>query len=209
MARRRALPINLLPSEPRTVLAQQVARWMVEMRCADYGLARSRVLRGLGLRLEQQPTPLEIEAALAEYLQWHQPQQHAERLAQMHHAAAELMRWLEPFQPLLSGSLVRGVAPPDAAVTIQLCGESLEAVWLLLQERGVPLEQDEVELLEANQQRLRVPRLRFMAGVVLLEILLLPPRCRHHPPLCPVEQRPVKRLTRAALLQRLPTPMRP
>ncbi|QEP42633.1 hypothetical protein D5085_05485 [Ectothiorhodospiraceae bacterium BW-2] len=177
----------------RQPLAQLIARTMAEEQIADYHQARNRVLRGQRIPKAQQPTNLEIESALRDYLALFQPE-HPQRLQQRRCEALKLMQLLQPFEPQLTGALVREVVLPDSAVVLHIYGEPPEPVLLRLREHGIEVSQREQELTSTANHRYSVPCLSFYAGETPMEIWCLPQALWRSPPRCPIDTRAVKRV---------------
>ena len=125
----------------RAEVAHVAARLMAEGSVTDYGMAKRKALRQLGLP-EAHPLPPneEVEAALREYHHIFQPDEQAERLAFLRETAIELMQLLAPFNPYLTGSVLDGTAGPHTAIDILLFADSAKEVEIFLLNRGIDVE---------------------------------------------------------------------
>ena len=78
----------------------------------------------------------EVEAALREHLDLFDDE-HGQRVARMRAVALALMEWLEPFRPLATGAVWKGLATEHATIHLQLFCDNTKDVQFLLIDRGV------------------------------------------------------------------------
>src|ERR671922_885522 len=82
----------------RARLAAAAARIMAEDGIDDFALAKRKAARRLGAaETEALPANEEVEAELHAYRALYQPEEHAERIAELRRIALDAMRALEPF----------------------------------------------------------------------------------------------------------------
>ena len=128
----------------RARIAAAAARLMAEDGIDDFALAKRKAARQLGATDAQAlPTNDEIEAELNVYRALYEPEEHAERIAELRTVALEAMRALERFSPYLTGPVLKGTAGPYARIDLQLFPESPKDVELYLLERHIPYETHE------------------------------------------------------------------
>ncbi len=123
----------------RARIAAAAARIMAEDGVDDFGLAKRKAARSLGAaETEALPGNDEIEAELRAYRDLYQPEEHAERIAELRALALQAMTALEQFHPYLTGPVLRGIAGPYAEIDLQLFPESSKELELFLLERNIP-----------------------------------------------------------------------
>ena len=112
---------------------------MAEDGIDDFALAKRKAARQLGATDAQAlPANDEIEAELTAYRALYEPQEHAERIAELRGIALDAMRALECFSPYLTGPVLKGTAGPYAGVELQLFPESPKDVEIYLLDRNIP-----------------------------------------------------------------------
>jgi hypothetical protein len=120
----------------RERIAAAAARIMAEDGVDDFALAKRKAARQLGApETEALPRNDEIEEELRAYRALYQPQEHAERIAELRRIALDAMRALERFNPYLTGPVLKGTAGPYAEIELQLFPESPKDVEIFLLER--------------------------------------------------------------------------
>jgi hypothetical protein len=123
----------------RARIAAAAARLMAEDGIDDFALAKRKAARQLGATDAQVlPANDEIEAELNAYRALYEPQEHAERIAELRAIALDAMRALEGFSPYLTGPVLKGTAGPYAGVELQLFPESPKDVEIYLLDRNIP-----------------------------------------------------------------------
>jgi hypothetical protein len=123
----------------RARIAAAAARIMAEDGVDDFGLAKRKAARSLGAaETEALPGNDEIEAELRAYRDLYQPEEQAERVAELRALALQAMTALEQFHPYLTGPVLRGIAGPYAEIDLQLFPESSKELELFLLERNIP-----------------------------------------------------------------------
>ena len=123
----------------RARIAAAAARLMAEDGIDDFALAKRKAARQLGATDAQAlPANDEIEAELNAYRALYEPEEHAERIAELRSIALDAMRALERFSPYLTGPVLKGTAGPYAGIELQLFPESPKDVEIYLLDRNVP-----------------------------------------------------------------------
>lgn len=142
---RRSRPARILNHHSpalRYELTQAAAR-LISEDGLEYGAAKRKAARQLGLP-DNFPLPgnAEVEEAVRDYHALYQEDEHAERLAWMRRAAADLMRLLAPFRPYLTGSVLEGTATRHSRIDLLLYPDSAKEVEIFLLDRGMPFHHD-------------------------------------------------------------------
>jgi hypothetical protein len=123
----------------RARIAAAAARLMAEEGIDDFALAKRKAARQLGATDAQAlPANDEIEAELNAYRALYEPEEHAERIAELRSIALDAMRALKRFSPYLTGPVLKGTAGPYAGIELQLFPESPKDVEIYLLDRNVP-----------------------------------------------------------------------
>lgn len=122
----------------RARIAAAAARIMAEDGIDDFALAKRKAARRLGAaETEALPANEEVEAELHAYRALYQPQEHAERIAELRRIALDAMQALEQFNPYLTGPVLRGIAGRYAEIELQLFPQSAKEVELFLLDRSI------------------------------------------------------------------------
>ena len=128
----------------RREIAALAARMMAEDGIADFGFAKRKAARQLGVSLsEALPNNAEIEAELRTWQALYQDDEQPERLHQMRRTAVEVMRMLAPFRPYLTGGALDGTAGRYAEVEIELYPESAKEVEIFFLNQSLAYEHRE------------------------------------------------------------------
>jgi hypothetical protein len=130
---------NTRQTGTRARIAAAAARLMAEDGIDDFALAKRKAARQLGATDAQAlPTNDEIEAELNAYRALYEPEEHAERIAELRGIALDAMCALEHFRPYLTGPVLKGTAGPYAGIELQLFPESPKDVEIYLLDRNIP-----------------------------------------------------------------------
>ena len=117
---------------------------MAEDGIDDYAMAKRKAARQLGATDAQAlPANDEIEAELHAYRALYEPEEHAERIAELRRVALDAMRALARFSPYLTGPVLKGTAGPYSGIDLQLFPESPKDVELYLLDRNIPYDTHE------------------------------------------------------------------
>lgn len=128
----------------RARIAAAAARLMAEDGIDDYAMAKRKAARQLGATDAQAlPANDEIEAELHAYRALYEPEEHAERIAELRRVALDAMRALARFSPYLTGPVLKGTAGPYSGIDLQLFPESPKDVELYLLDRNIPYDTHE------------------------------------------------------------------
>jgi hypothetical protein len=186
--------------ELREKLAQEAARLMVEGGIEDFGLAKRKAAERLGVRgAGALPSNAQIEARRAEWQRIFEPE-HDARLADLRRVAVETMEWLEAFRPRLVGAVLAGTAMINSAVELHVFTDEPERVAAVLAERGVLLRDCQRRYRFGRDVVEQVPGFSFVWRGEQVDVLVFNERGAHHAPLSPVDQKPMRRAARGAVL---------
>lgn len=159
----------------------------------DLSSALQRAAQEAGLSAQRVDVPAaELRAAVDEYRGLFRPQQ-LQRLDQQRRMALDAMQTFAELQPRLSGSLVHGDGPLDR-IRLIVEADTPEQVLLLLSDRRIPWQEDEVSLQFAGNRRDPRPLFRFVAGDAQLELVVLGRTDRSNPPRDPLDKGPLAML---------------
>lgn len=184
-------------AQQRILLAQTAARLMAETGLRDFAAAKHKAAEKLGLQHSRNlPGNEEIEAALREYQQLFQLESQGRQLRALRQTAVKAMKLLSPFSPRLVGPVLNGTADQYSPIYLHLFADTAEEVGIFLMEHSIPFEQaDRRVQYSGGREELR-PLYRFIAGETALELTVYPPQGVRHPPLSPVDRKPMKRANR-------------
>ncbi len=140
--------------DARNAIAIQAARLMAQDGIEDYGMAKRKAARQLGMpdtcRL---PNNDEIDVALHEYQSIYQNEDQGRRIKALREQATRVMRELARFNPHLTGSVLSGTAGPYAAIHMQLFTDDTKAVELFLLDRKISYKSGQTRLYAGQEQR--------------------------------------------------------
>lgn len=128
----------------RQEIAQSAARLMYEEGISDYGRAKRKAIKSLGLLHDVPlPTNAEIDMALREYHALYSDENDLAHLVNLRQAALHTMRLLQKFQPHLTGVVMEGTAGPHADTDIHVFAESAKELEIFLLNQNIPYHTDE------------------------------------------------------------------
>ena len=123
----------------RRAVASAAARLMAEDGIGDYGAAKRKAARNLGIgEGEALPSNDEVADELRAYHAIFQEDEQKLRLLELRGAALEVMRFLADFRPYLTGSVLDGTAARYAEIEIDLYADSAKDVEIDLLSRNMP-----------------------------------------------------------------------
>ena len=199
MSRRRSSP--WLSEELRQELADEAARLMAEHGIADFSLAKRKAAERLGVRAGGAlPSNGEIHERLAERQRTFEPAAHHDRLGRLRTVAAQAMDLLAAFRPKLVGAVLDGTATQSSAIELQVFSDSPEAVAGVLESRGYRLRDTQRRYRFGRNDVDLVPGFTLNVEDEEVEVIVFPERGSSHAPLSPVDGKPMRRASRAAVL---------
>jgi hypothetical protein len=120
-------------SNLRRHIAYIAARMMAEDGIADYGAAKTKAARQVGLSDSTLlPDNQEVEEALREYQGLYQRDEQPSHLRRLREVAVKVMREFESFRPALVGSVLSGTAGQHSDVNLQLFTDDSKALTMFL-----------------------------------------------------------------------------
>ena len=174
----------------RRQVAYEAARLMADEGAADPRWALQKAAARVGLRDRRDwPDAAEVDEALREQQRLFRPRQ-PDHLRALRQTALRAMEALARFRPRLVGPVLDGSADAQSRVSLYLFVDTPEEVIQVLLELRIPWRETQRRLGYANGKERDCPGLRFWAGEVAMELLMLPAGDRSNPPLNPVTERP-------------------
>ena len=163
----------------RRSVASLAARIMAEDGIADYGFAKRKAAKALGVGDgETLPTNDEIETELRAYQSLFQDGELNERLRELRETALEVMELLADFRPYLTGAVLDGTAGRYAGVEIDLFADSTKDVEISLLSRGISYESSEPRKQGPDTPETRL-HIDWNGSPVTLSIYLLASERQH------------------------------
>jgi hypothetical protein len=174
-------------SHLRESIAQLAARLMAE-GIQDFALAKRKAARQLGAADTQNlPNNSEIEQALRTYQALYQREHQVNQLSQLRAQALQVMGTLARFDPLLTGSVLRGTATPYSDINLLLFADSQKEVELYLLNRDLVYKTSEKRFRFSDGLR-PVPVLHLSnSGEAEVQLAILSIADRRQLPLSPVD----------------------
>jgi len=202
MGGRRSKPVSRSNAELRERLAQEAARLMVESGIDNFGLAKRKAAERLGARgAGALPTNAQIEASVVERQRLFDPESHDQRLTELRRIAADVMLELESFGPRLVGAVLAGTATINSPIELHVFADAPELVAATLEDEGSGGLRDVQRRYRLDADTVvQMPGFSFSRDREQVEVIVFPERGAHHAPLSPVDQRPMRRAGRGAVL---------
>lgn len=123
-------------NDTRRRIAHEAARMIAEDGGMDYGFAKRKAARHLGMADSRSlPDNREIEEALRSYQALYQGQEQQGRLSRLRQVAVEYMELLEDFDPHLTGPVLNGTAGRYSDIDLQLFTDSGKELEFFLMRR--------------------------------------------------------------------------
>lgn len=140
--------------DTRSAIAVYAARLMVQDGIEDYGLAKRKAAKQLGiLETGRLPNNDEIDAARREYQGIYQGGEQVRRIRVLRERAVRAMRDLASFDPHLTGSVLSGMAGPYALIHLQLFADNPKGVELFLIDRNMPYQTGQARIYAGQELR--------------------------------------------------------
>lgn len=185
----------------RERLAHEAARVMAESGIEDFGLAKRKAAERLGIRGKGAlPTNAEIQLCLAERLRIFEPDNTQGRVESLRRVAADVMLELEPFAPRLVGAVLAGTVTISSGVELHVFADAPELVAAHLERSGTYVRDCQRRYRLDAATTVQRPGFCFERGGEEIEVFVFPERSAHQAPLSPVDQKPMRRAARGAVL---------
>lgn len=140
--------------DTRSAIAVHAARLMAQDGIEDYGLAKRKAAKQLGVPDSSRlPNNDEIDAALREYQDIYRSDDQDQRIRLLREQAVRAMRELAGFDPHLTGSVLSGMAGPYAVIHLLLFADNPKAVELFLIDRNMPYKTGQSRLYAGHEPR--------------------------------------------------------
>jgi hypothetical protein len=137
----RRKPSTPASSHLRQSIASAAARLMAEDGIGDYGQAKRKAAKSMGMgEGEALPSNEEVEAELRAYQALYQDEEQPERLRELRQTALEAMEFLADFRPYLTGAVLDGTAGRYAEIEIEVFADSAKDVEIFLLSRDISYE---------------------------------------------------------------------
>src|SRR5262245_13707610 len=185
----------------RERLAHEAARVMAESGIEDFGLAKRKAAERLGIRRAGAlPTNAEIQVCLAERLRIFEPENTQGGLAVLRRVAADVMLELGAFAPRLVGRVLAGTVTIASGVELHVFADAPELVVAELERSGTAVRDCQRRYRLVAETTVQRPGFCFDRDGEEVEVFVFPERSAHQAPLSPVDQKPMRRAARAAVL---------
>lgn len=140
--------------DTRSAIAVHAARLMAQDGIEDYGLAKRKAARQLGIPDSSRlPNNDEIDAALREYQDIYRSENQDRHIRALREQAVRAMHELAVFDPHLTGSVLSGTAGPYASIHLQLFTDNPKAVEMFLIDRNMPYKTGQSRLYAGHESR--------------------------------------------------------
>ena len=193
---RSAVPVELLDR-----VADEAARVMAEHGIRDFALAKRKAAERLGLGIRGAlPSNAQIQERLVARQRLFEPEVHDARIAKLRRVAADVMRSLEQFRPRLVGAVLDGTATINSAIELHVFSDAPELVAATLEAGGSRVYDSQRRYRFGRDENTQIPGFELMRGDEEVQIMVFPERGAHHAPKSPVDGRPMRRASRAAVI---------
>ncbi len=124
--------------QARVRIADLAARFIAEHGIQDYGLAKRKAARQLGLpEGHGLPSNEEVDAALMQRQDLFDPEEQAANLHALREQALAVMREFEKFQPILTGAVASGAISAHSRVELEITADSSKDFEQFLVNRAI------------------------------------------------------------------------
>jgi hypothetical protein len=181
-------------------LAYESARLMREQGLVEIDRARRKAAERLGISNRRcWPDNAEIQTALESEYRLFEPEAQQRVTTQLREQALAAMKTFADFDPRLVGQSVSGTASIEQGVRVHLFADDIRQIVFRLIDNGIPWQEGDTQQRYADGTRQAHPSFAFVAGEVPIELVVLPARARHNPPLSAISERPERGLDTRAL----------
>lgn len=180
--------------QQRARVAQEAARLISEHGIKDFRVAKSKAALGLGLTERGAlPSNREIEAALAERNRIFSAADMTVHVRRLRAAAVDVMHALQVFSPCLVGPVLSGVVTEHSPINLHCFSDAAESVSAELQSRGIHAQAFLRRHRLRHDQFEEFPGYEFWTDDLRVETTVFPERRKGHPPLSPIDGKPMQR----------------
>jgi hypothetical protein len=198
----------------REQIAQLAARLIAEDGIDDWGLAKKKAARTLGLTdAHCLPTNVELEAALLEHQRIFDEDGQREELHWLRSQALDLMDVFERFDPHLAGPVLSGAIGKYPTIHLHLFTDDEKAIEWFLMKEAIPYDPSQCRVFIAGAAS-TVPCFELNVEGTDVHLLQFTGEQRRQPVRLTEAGRPMARAGRASLAAKLdetaaPEPLRP
>ena len=179
--------------DTRSAIAVHAARLMAQDGIEDYGLAKRKAAKQLGIPDSSRlPNNDEIDAALREYQDIYRSEAQPQRIRALREHAVRAMRELAVFDPHLTGSVLSGIAGPYAVIHLQLFTDNPKSVELFLIDRKMSYKTSQSRLYAGHEPRV-VPVFSIVVEGTDIELTVFDSRDLRAPVRATAEGRVIER----------------
>ena len=191
-----------LSSELRQQLAEEAARLMVEHGIQDFALAKRKAAERLGVRANAGalPSNVQIQERVVERQRLFEPDRRDERLVKLRSVATDVMVVLDEFRPKLVGAVLDGTAMESSPIELHVFSDSPESVAAALEAQGFRLHDSQRRYRFGREVTEQIPGFELMVDDEELQVMVFPERGSSHSPLSPIDGKPMRRASRAAVM---------
>jgi hypothetical protein len=191
-----AVPVELLDQ-----VADEAARVMAEHGIRDFALAKRKAAERLGLGARGAlPSNAQIQERLAARQRLFEPAVHDARIAKLRRLAADVMGLLEEFRPRLVGAVLDGTATINSVIELHVFSDAPEFVAATLEAGGSRPYDSQRRYRFGRDENSQIPGFELVLDDEEVQVMVFPERGAHHAPQSPVDGRPMRRASRAAVI---------
>jgi hypothetical protein len=192
----RSLPLEVLDQ-----VADEAARVMVEHGIRDFALAKRKAVERLGLKARAaMPSNVQIQERVAQRQRLFEPAVHDARIAKLRRLATVVMAKLESFRPRLVGPVLDGTATINSPVELHVFSDSPEFVADALHAVGFRVHNNQRRYRFGPDVSQQIPGFEVLLEDEEVQVMVFAERGAHHAPQSPVDGRPMRRASRAAVI---------
>ena len=174
---------------------------MIEQGVRDFAAAKRKAVERLGLQMHGAlPSNSMVEERLAARQRIFEPDEHLDRLVLLRQTALVVMDSLAEYEPRLVGHVLAGTATLNAVIELQVFSDAPESVSATLERQGWDTRTLERRNRLTKSASSRIPAVRFMVEGQEVLVEIYPEDGIRQAPLSPIDQRPMKRAPRKAVL---------
>ena len=184
-----------MKNNPR--LRQEIAVLAAKIICDegvnDYGMAKQKAAGRLGNTSKKNlPANEEIEQAVFDHQNLFGNDSQHQYIQTLRQTAHDFMQLLQPFATCLTGAVLNGSASMNSLVELHAFTDNAESVGFKLDDYGIPYELKDKRLRLSKTDFVNLPCYRFLANETPVSVTVLAERYRQHPPLSPINGKPMQ-----------------
>ena len=174
---------------------------MIEQGVRDFAAAKRKAAERLGLHTQGAlPSNSMVEERLAARQRIFEPDEHLDRLLLLRQTALVVMDCLAEYEPRLVGHVLAGTATLNSVIELHVFSDAPENVGATLERQGWDARTLERRNRLTKGASARIPAVRFMVDGQEVLVEIYAEDGIRQAPLSPIDQRPMKRAPRKAVL---------